>query len=477
MGVYIHFTEEQKERANNVDLVDFLEKRFEKLLPSGREKRIASDRSITVRGNEWYDHSLEYGGYPIEFVQQFYHCSYPEAITMLLGGEQGEAYRPAEKKPEEPKKPFVLPEAYSDMRSVYGYLLKSRLLDRAVINAFIKRNLIYESCEKSKDGKKEYHNAVFVGLDEHGIPRHAHKRGLYTKGASFKGNVEGSDPDYSFHYLGTDNFLYVFEAPIDLLSYITLHPQDWEKHSYVALCGLSEYAMIKLLELHPNINRVVLCLDHDAEGIEASEKYHDLITRRGILCERELSAQKDWNEDIKAAHDLPVIPAEEHPQRLLCEVICASLGEGTQNSQDDCSADVFSAHLAAIRSHFHWGRFLEAEDFLWDMLCRSINAATKEYRQMDHGRDHAAVNDRLKYGFKTYENRRKIKTRLDFLESDIVALRGFGRVLTASEKMGLAERYESIAAHCLKSLILLEQPRQKQEMKQSQKQEMKLTMQ
>lgn len=472
MGVYIHFTEEQKDRANNVDLVDFLQKRPEKLLPSGKEKRIASDRSITVYGNEWYDHSKEYGGYPIEFIQYFYHVSFQEAVTMLLGGEQGEVYRSAEEKKEEPKKPFVLPAAHSDMRSVYGYLLKSRFLDRAVINAFVKKKLIYESSEKSKDAKREYHNAIFVGFDEHGIARHAHKRGLYTKGAGFKGNVEGCDPAYSFQYIGTDNSLYVFEAPIDLLSYITLHPQDWKSHSYVALCGLSEYAMTRLLELHPNLNRVVLCLDHDAEGIEASEKYHDLLTGKGILCELKMSAQKDWNEDIKAAHGLPFIPAEEHPQRLLCESICASLGEAIQDSQAGCSADVFSALLLEIRSHLHWGHFFDAENCLRDMLCRSMNAAAEEYRQMDYSRDHTAVQARLCCGFRTYENRRKLKTRLDLLESDIMSLRGFERVLAAAEKESLAERYESIAAHCLKSVILLEQHLQKQE----QKQEMKLSM-
>ena len=57
MGAYIHFTDDQKYRANNVDLVDFLQRQGEKLLPSGREKRLDSDRSITVRGNRWYDHS------------------------------------------------------------------------------------------------------------------------------------------------------------------------------------------------------------------------------------------------------------------------------------------------------------------------------------------------------------------------------------------------------------------------------------
>ena len=50
---YIHFTEEQKLRANSVDLVEFLRRQGEKLIPSGRDKRLASDHSITVRGNEW----------------------------------------------------------------------------------------------------------------------------------------------------------------------------------------------------------------------------------------------------------------------------------------------------------------------------------------------------------------------------------------------------------------------------------------
>ena len=36
---YVYFTDEQKERANSVDLVDFLHRQGEKLLPSGRDKR------------------------------------------------------------------------------------------------------------------------------------------------------------------------------------------------------------------------------------------------------------------------------------------------------------------------------------------------------------------------------------------------------------------------------------------------------
>ena len=86
---YIHFTEEQKLRASEVDLVEFLRHQGEKLIRSGPEYRLASDHSITVQGNEWYDHAIKEGGGPISFVQQFYNLSYPEAITCLLGGEQG----------------------------------------------------------------------------------------------------------------------------------------------------------------------------------------------------------------------------------------------------------------------------------------------------------------------------------------------------------------------------------------------------
>lgn len=77
MGQYIHFTEEQKLRAGAVDLEEFLRQRGEKLIVSGREKRLTSDHSITVRGNEWYDHAAEKGGGPVSFVQTFYDLSYP----------------------------------------------------------------------------------------------------------------------------------------------------------------------------------------------------------------------------------------------------------------------------------------------------------------------------------------------------------------------------------------------------------------
>lgn len=73
---YIPFTEEQKRRANSVDLAEYLRRRGEKLIPSGPEYRLASDHSVTVRGREWYDHEAREGGGPVSFLQTFHDLSY-----------------------------------------------------------------------------------------------------------------------------------------------------------------------------------------------------------------------------------------------------------------------------------------------------------------------------------------------------------------------------------------------------------------
>ena len=46
---YILFSDEQKHQANTVDLEDYLLRRGEKLLPSGRDKRLATNHSVTRR--------------------------------------------------------------------------------------------------------------------------------------------------------------------------------------------------------------------------------------------------------------------------------------------------------------------------------------------------------------------------------------------------------------------------------------------
>ena len=184
--------------------------------------------------SEWFDHAqaVKTGGGPVAFVMYHYGLSYPEAMIRLLGGEQGVVYEASPRKKEPEPKEFALPPAGESMRRVYAYLLKQRFISREVLNTFVSQRLIYESCEKSKDNTKEYHNAVFVGFDEHGVPRHAHKRGVYTHGKSYRGNVSGCDPRYSFHWTGSS----------DPVSYT--HLDVYKRQALISKCvdGLTEYA-------------------------------------------------------------------------------------------------------------------------------------------------------------------------------------------------------------------------------------------
>lgn len=318
---YVYFTEEQKERANTVDLKDFLERQGERLLRSGPEWRMSSDHSITIRGNRWYDHgSAGKGGAAIDFVIYYYGKTFPDAVSMLLGGEQGQTYRQSRKQEEVPRKPFALPAANGDMRRVFAYLLRSRLLDYEVVSAFAKENLIYESLELSKDKTRQFHNAIFVGYDQEGKARHAHKKGIYTMGKSYRGNLESSDPRYSFHWNGKSSEVFVFEAPIDMLSYISLHKNGWKEHSYVALCGVGSQALFQLLQDYSELKKIYLCLDHDLAGLKAAERIQDSLAEAGYPdVKMELSTWKDWNEDIKAMHGIEAVPAEEKPPPEMTE--------------------------------------------------------------------------------------------------------------------------------------------------------------
>lgn len=446
MSGYVYFTDEQKERANSVDLVDFLQRQGEKLLPSGRDKRLASDHSITVRGNRWYDHAAKQGSYAIDLVKRLYDLPFPDAVSLLLDGEQGAPYRQHNKSEPEPKKPFVLPQAHTDMRRVFAYLIKQRCISREVLAEFAKEKLVFE------DG--EYHNAVFVGVDENGVARHAHKKSAASD-SGFRINVEGSDPAYSFHYLSKNpnpHWLFVFEAPIDLLSYISLHSDNWKNASYVALSGVSEQPILKLLELYPQLDHVVLCLDHDTAGIEATERIYDSLMEKGHYAVGQAQSKcKDWNEDLKARHGFTPIPAEEHPQLLLRDKLCNAINDYARtNRTTDCSTDV----LRAVESKCY-GNLLQRTDLLVELAGLATLAAAKEYQHIGHCRDLSTVQSRLKYGFKAYQNRGRLENKLSDIKN-LVSLSSSSKIELQSEKESRALHFEKLASECLKGAILTE---------------------
>ena len=290
--------------------------RGEKLEKAGREYKLiyhdgsGKHDSITLRGSTWFDHKNQVGGGAVKFMRYFYGMDFQTAMNELLGRSVAPiAHSPPKAAVTETKpKEFRLPESNENMHRVYAYLIKQRFIAPDIISFFAKNHTIYED--------KEHHNAVFVGVDENGVPRQAHKRSTNSFGKPFRITCEGSDTKYSFSHFGKSEKLFVFEAPIDMLSYLTLHPESWQKHSYIDMNGVYENAVLTALKSHCNLSEIVLCTDNDAGGIDAADRLSDILKESGYAdIKRILPTNKDWNEDLKQLNGADFLPAVPHKRK------------------------------------------------------------------------------------------------------------------------------------------------------------------
>ena len=312
---YIPFTDEQKVLANSVDLAEYLRVRGEKLERAGIEHKLiyydssGKHDSITIRGSKWFDHKNQTGGGAIKFMQEFYGMDFQTAVQELLGQRVTLlSHSPPKAIAKEEKKEFRLPQANTNMHRVYAYLIKQRFISADIITHFAKQHTLYED--------KNHHNAVFVGLNEKGMPKQAHKRSTNSVGSTFRITCSGSDTRYSFAHFGEDERLYIFEAPIDMLSFLTLYPKEWQKHSYIAMNGVYENAVLTALKNHSNLSEVILCVDNDEGGIEAVDRLRDILNENGYSNVKRLAPPyKDWNEVLKAKNGVKALPAVPHKRK------------------------------------------------------------------------------------------------------------------------------------------------------------------
>ena len=274
------YTQAQIDRANAANLEDFLRAQGETLVRSGKEYRWKAHDSLTVCGNKWFRHSQSKGGLPVDFVMEFYGKSFPEAVQMLTG-EPGEAQPEADPAP---SPAFRLPLRNVTNANILNYLTQERKLSPSLVNFFIAAGDIYED--------SSHHNVVFVGRDADGHPRYASNRGINEK---FRQDAAGAEKAFGFAHRGTDKQLLVFEAPIDLLSFIELFPKNWQQHNYLSLGGVSGKALRQFLSERPDVERVFLCLDADKAGEDACKRLTALLPDT-VSVTRIQPCMKDWND-------------------------------------------------------------------------------------------------------------------------------------------------------------------------------------
>ena len=283
------YTQAQIDKANAVDLEKFLRAQGETLVRSGKEYRWKAHDSLTVCGNKWFRHSQSKGGLPVDFVMEFYGKSFPEAVQMLTG-EPGEAQPEADPAP---SPAFRLPLRNVTNANILNYLTQERKLSPSLVNFFIAAGDIYEDFS--------HHNVVFVGRDADGHPRYASSRGIREK---FRQDAAGAEKAFGFAHRGTDKQLLVFEAPIDLLSFIELFPKNWQQHSYLSLGGVSGKALRQFLSERPDVERVFLCLDADKAGEDACKRLAALLPDT-VSVTRIQPCMKDWNDVLVHRAEIP----------------------------------------------------------------------------------------------------------------------------------------------------------------------------
>ena len=262
-------SEEQVMLARETDLLSYLQANepYELLPPKNGEYRTASHGSLVISNNQWYWNRGGFGGVSaLDYLIKIRGMGFVDAVETVLGSRCAPVSLslPVEKmKP--PRPAFALPKAAAFPSNVVSYLQKRGISPEA-INRCLEAGILYES--------RKHQNAVFVGINEHSEARFAFLRGTRD---DFKADVSGSDKRYSFMLpaINPDSrHLAVFEAPVDLLSHVTLQQRggwDWDGHR-LSLGGTSPVALISFLERNPQITRIMLHLDNDAAGLIAARK-------------------------------------------------------------------------------------------------------------------------------------------------------------------------------------------------------------
>lgn len=290
------FTDAEMQIAKETDLPELLTHLGYQVRRIGRYHTTAEMDSLRIKDRrKWFRYSQNTGGDAITFLQQFCGKSFSEAVEYLLAFHGRARDSPTKAAPfvkwDEVQKPFTLPPRNTDDSRVFAYLHKRGIAPQ-VIRQFLNSGLLYEDAE--------HHNCVFVGKNSAGQAKYAGLRGTYDReGKGFRGDVTGSDKRVGFAlpYDRSSDQVLVFEAPIDLMSYLTLHRNT---PNALALCGLYDGALQTYLQAHPEIRRIALCLDADEPGEKAARQLQEKYQLQGYaVAVEEPRSGKDWNEYLQ----------------------------------------------------------------------------------------------------------------------------------------------------------------------------------
>lgn len=213
-----------------------------------------------------------------------------------------------------------------------------------------------------------------------------------------------------------------------MLSFITLYPADWQKHSYIALDGISERSLLQALSDYPHLQHVVLCTDNDEGGIDAAERIRDILYSKGYQhIGRATSQAKDWNEDLKHNYGEEYIPANVHPLKNAVANVVDEI-----EPQNDTLSPGFEDLLA--------------EGLYTDIAALALDHSVQTLKLDDSTIDYTAMYEklanRINKDFRAYREKGKPQTKIEQLTEQIKCAFKIGETDTCKS---VAKRFYEIA--------------------------------
>ncbi len=295
------YTQNQINRAKNIDLLDYVRQRGYSLIQSAaNEYRLKEHDSLVISNNKWKWFSQNIGGDTLDFVTKYEGKSFKDAMEILLGEKGREKVKEynVSSKEREVKEISELPEKADNYRRLFAYLSKTRKIDVSIVQDMINDGKLYQ--------EKQYNNCVFLGKNKEGEIKYCLKVGTNTF-KKFKGELEGSDKAYSVELCtSSSEKLYVYESIIDAMSHATMvkiQGGNYKEHNRISLSSVADVKLEQFLKDNPNIKTIVSCLDNDLAGIKATEKLKEKYGKEGYIIKRLSPISKDFNQDLTNAFE------------------------------------------------------------------------------------------------------------------------------------------------------------------------------
>ena len=286
-------TPEQIERANLVNLPDFLRSQGFSLKQVGREYILQEHDSLHIKNNEagevgkWFRFSENKGGNNIQFVQEFMGLDFISAVELLSNERAIPFHSHSISKAEPPKNREIMVHDSKEISRITDYLHNIRGLSYDAIAGLIADGRL---SQEEKTG-----NAVFKIFDESGLLVGAEKVG--TSNVRFKSFDKGAADGYGFEIVsGEPANTYFFESAIDAISFADLHSEQRD-YRLVSMAGVKPSVVTETMKRYAiSPENIYLCTDNDKAGNEFAEK---LIARYPAMKRVTPNGAKDWNDILQ----------------------------------------------------------------------------------------------------------------------------------------------------------------------------------